>query len=136
MIKILEKNKTLSIIFLISIITEIFYFSSLSFSDKPKVTTINIIPTTYHFIVFFLLAFFILTTIKGNKKIKLKYTIITFIFSIIYAILDEAHQIFISNRFASFNDIITDSLGIFFSILIYTFIDYKTKQENLFSMKP
>jgi len=70
MIKWLEKNKFISIILTCLIVFEIFYISSLSSNLPGGKGAFSFIPIIYHFTIFFLLSFFILITIKGNKKIK------------------------------------------------------------------
>jgi VanZ family protein len=128
MIKWLEKNKFFALIITILIIIEIFYFSSLSFGSKGGGN--SWIPIFYHFTVFFLLGFFIFTTIKGDKKIKIKYLIIVLIISTVYAILDEFHQLFIPFRSFSIDDILTDTTGIFLSTIIYIYINNKNDPKN------
>ncbi len=117
MIKWLENNKIISFIITILIVIEIFYFSSLSFSQGGK-GTFSLIPIIYHFIIFFLLTFFIFISIKGNKKIKIKYILLVFIISLIYALLDEFHQLFVPFRNFSIKDILIDTAGIFSSIIL------------------
>jgi len=117
MIKWLEQNKEISFALVFLITAEIFYMSS-----TPGVigTGGNAwIPRLYHFIVFFLFTFFLLITIKGNKKIKKLYILIAIIFSLCQAFLDEFHQFFVPLRSMSITDILTDSLGIFSAIIIY-----------------
>jgi len=121
MIKWIEKNKSFALIITILIIIEIFYFSSLSFGNGGGGNTW--IPRFYHFTIFFLLGFFIFMTIKGDKKIRTKHLIIVLIISITYAILDELHQLFVPFRSFSINDILTDTTGIFSSIITYFYIN-------------
>ena len=114
-----EKRRTASIFMLMLIAIEIFYFSSLSSSGGAGG---NIwIPRIYHFAVFFLFAFFLFAVIKKDKKIKAKYIVIVVIISIVYAVLDEFHQTFVPGRDASIRDILTDTLGIFLLIAIYSY---------------
>jgi len=115
-------NKKVSIIFLVLIAIEIFYVSSLSFGPGPGMITI--IPFAYHVIVFFLLSFFISTLIQ-DKKTKKSKIILAIIISVIFAILDEVHQIFVPYRGAGVEDVLIDSLGIFSGMLIFLF--YKRK---------
>ena len=44
-----------------------------------------------------------------------------FAFCVIYATLDEVHQIFVAGRAFEFNDILNDSLGALIGILLFTF---------------
>lgn len=128
MIRWLEQNKEVSFFLMFLIIIEIFFFSSIP-GTKIKGEA-NWIPTIYHFTIFFLFAFFILITIKGNKKIKKSYVFITIIFSLCQAFLDEFHQFFVPLRSCSFEDLMIDSLGIFSAIIVY-YLSYK-KRINYF----
>ena len=123
MISLLEKNRALAVLLTVLMAIEIFYFSTLQGSTGTG-QTISL-AKVYHFVAFFLLAFFLLMSIKGKRKIKISYIIITLITSILYAISDEIHQIFVPLRNASMGDVLTDSLGICFAILIGLIISKK-----------
>ncbi len=129
MISFLEKNKWLAILLTILIAIEIFYFSTLTGSAGAG-QTISL-AKVYHFTVFFLFAFFLLISIKGNKKIKISSVIVTFVISILYSISDEIHQIFVPLRNASIGDILTDSLGIFSAIIIGLIINKKRVTQQI-----
>jgi VanZ family protein len=105
---------------------EIFFFSSKS-SVPGAGGVFLLLPIAYHFVVFFLFSFFLLATIKGNKKLKTSYLIIVLIFSVIYAISDEFHQSFVPGRNADIKDVLTDSVGIILSLLISIYIEKKRK---------
>lgn len=119
MIKFIENHKIFAIIITILIAAEIFYFSSISLvpSAGPE-SGINL-SIVYHFIIFFLLAFFLIASIKNKNQFKNKHMIIALLISLIYAISDEVHQLFVPGRFFSIKDILTDLLGILVAILIY-----------------
>lgn len=121
-------KKFLSILLLILITIEIFYFSSLTGAGL-QTSGSNLIPTIYHFTIFFLFAFFLFASIIGNKKIKLKNILIGIIFSLLQAILDESHQIFVPGRCACFEDILVDSLGILFGTLIFVLMNSKLRRK-------
>lgn len=55
-------------------------------------------------------------TILQNYKTAGLYSLVI---SIGYSFLDEFHQYFIPGRYASLNDIIFDTLGIIFGIIVY-----------------
>ena len=125
MIKWFEKNRIASIVIVILIAIEIFFFSSL-----PGVAGVGGNPwiaRAYHFIVFFLFSFFVLIAIKGKKKIKASYIFAVLLISVLYALLDEFHQIFVPGRDANIVDILTDTLGIVSSLTVYSFINRKKK---------
>lgn len=116
----LERHKAISVVLTILIAIEIFYFSTLQFG--PGEAPANPWPSRiYHFVVFFLFSFFLFSTVKGNKKIKVKYFAITIIISLLHSILDEFHQSFVPFRSPSIQDIMTDSMGIFSSSIVQLF---------------
>ncbi len=106
----------------ILIAIEIFYFSSLT--GGKGTGNIPFIAIAYHFTVFFLLAFFLISTLKS------KHTITTLIISIFYAISDEIHQIYVPLRHGGIPDIIIDTFGICCGILIYLHIS-KNKSKYI-----
>jgi len=128
MFNLLEKKRWFAITLTILIAIEIYHISSLSGTStgggNPWIARI------YHLVVFFLFAFFILASIKGIKKLTTKTYISALIISIIYAILDEFHQIFVPGRDGSIRDFMTDTIGIFFAVLIYFYISKKSKQST------
>ena len=126
MINFLEKKRYIAITLTILIAIEIFYFSSLSGGIGGK-GGIPFLATIYHFIIFFLFNFFVLVSIKGNQKLKISHILIAISVSIIYSISDEIHQIFVPFRDSSIRDILTNSVGIFSSILIYFYINQNKK---------
>ena len=124
MIKWFEKNKVVSLIITLLITIEIFYFSSIPGGGSEG----NIwISRTYHFAIFFLFSFFFFVTIKGNKEIKTKHILIVIIISIVHGISDEVHQLFVPLRYFSIKDILTNTLGIFSSMIIYLYANKKSK---------
>lgn len=124
----LERKKIFSLVMTLLIAIEIFYFSSLSFGPSAK--GVISFSSIYHFVVFFLFSFFLFMTIKGSKKIKIKHLLIVLFTSLIYAVLDEFHQSFVLYRDASVRDILTDSAGIFFSLIIYLYINKKQNKKE------
>ena len=122
-IKLLEKSKVISLILTILITIEIFYFSSLE--GIPGAGGSVWFARIYHFSVFFLFSFFLFVLIKGNKKIKPKYILAVLFISIIHAFLDEFHQIFVPGRDANITDILTDTIGVFLAVIIYSWASRK-----------
>ena len=112
-------KKLFSILLVILLSIEIFHFSSLSGVEGIPTKGGNLIPIAYHFIVFFLFSFFVLSAIKGNKKMKSSYILTTWIISIIQAILDEIHQIFVPFRGAGLEDVLINSIGIFSATILF-----------------
>lgn len=123
-----EKKRYASILFVVLITLEIFFFSSIPGSIGG---TGNVwIPRIYHFTVFFLFSFFLFMAIKGDKKIKTKYILIVLIISLIHSALDEFHQKFVPLRNMSIGDFLTDSLGVFLSVILYAYISKKTRKKR------
>lgn len=60
-----------------------------------------------------------ISTFEIKKKTQI---IITFIWGVIYASTDEIHQLFIRDRNGSVSDVILDSFGVIFGIIIVMFV--------------
>lgn len=112
----------------------IVYLSSLSaipyiitnFEIKDKI--LHFIGFTGYGVLLFLPIFFLnqnfnepldINSIYSNLK---KSYIYTFIIAFIFAISDEIHQSYVPGRDADIWDLVADTMGIFFSLLIYHFI--------------
>ncbi|MDP3992045.1 MAG: VanZ family protein [Candidatus Pacearchaeota archaeon] len=120
MIKWLEKKRIFAVVLAVLIAAEIFFFSSISGFGLPEQGGLKV-SIIYHFSFFFLLNFFLLISFNGNKGIKFRYLVAALILSVIYAVLDEIHQLFVPFRYAAFGDIMIDNIGIFLSTLIYLY---------------
>lgn len=119
-INALEKNRKFSLILTIIIAVEIFLFSEIPQKViSGAVTSTSTQSILYHFVIFFLLTFFLFITLKQEKPINWKIVFVTLMISIIYAILDEVHQIFTPGRFAGIGDVLVDSIGSIFAIISY-----------------
>lgn len=119
MIKWLEEKRTFAIILTVLMAIEIFYFSSITGIKGPS-TRIDF-SIIYHFVAFFLLNFFLLISVIGQKEIKVKHIVIVLLISITYSILDEVHQLFVPGRVPDLFDILTDGAGIFSSMILYLY---------------
>ena len=119
MIKLLEEKRIFAIILTLLMAIEIFYFSSIIGVKGPEGgLNLSII---YHFVAFFLLSFFLMISIVGQKEIKVKYIMTVLLISITYSLLDEFHQFFVPGRFPDVFDIFTDGTGIFSSMILYLY---------------
>ena len=119
MIGYLEKNRKFAIIFAILMATEIFIISSIPGS---KFITGGIdVSLIYHLMIFFLLNFFFILSIIGKRNVKVRYILLSIIFSVFYAVLDEIHQFFVPLRLPSVADVLIDTTGIFLSTIIYLY---------------
>jgi len=95
----------------------IFIISSLQFGAGGGGT--RLLPILYHIFAFFFLGLFLLIAlIKGEKRYLL--FLIGIVLAVGYGITDEIHQFFVPGRYCSFLDILTDSIGIFCSGIIYS----------------
>ncbi len=127
MIKWLERKRMFAIIFTILIAIEIFYFSSIPGGKQGIIARGINVAIIYHIIVFFLFNFFLLISIKGKQEIKVKHILIAITISLIYAIFDEIHQMFVPFRHSSIQDVLTNSIGIFSSTLLYLYSRMNTQ---------
>jgi len=116
-----ERHNKLSWIITILIAIIIFYVSSLIFPSSTG-KGFNWKPIAYHFYAFLIFSAFIIIAITKGKNKKL--IPLTIILAIIYAISDEVHQLFVPGRAFAFADILTDSAGILFAVLIYVLLRY------------
>ena len=91
----------------------IFYLSSISNFKVPDRWINSISSSIAHFIEFFILCMLLFRAIKKSTQWEIKKIIVvSWIFSVIYAFLDEFHQSFVPGRFPSLMDIFVDTLGI------------------------
>ncbi len=106
--KNLSKEKAFYIAMTLLIAVIIFLFSNIS-TTIGKETGLNL-ATLYHLSIFFAFTFFLTLGIK-SKNLNKKTIAIVFLISLIYAISDEFHQLFVIGRFASIKDIAIDMIG-------------------------
>lgn len=123
MIRWLERHTYISYIITISIAIFIFYFSSLT-SEQAGPAGNGLRPIIYHISIFFLLSlFFLISLVKGKNK---KLIIPGILILLVYALLDEIHQSFVSGRSSSFSDIGLDAIGLSLALLVYfVSLEYK-----------
>ena len=114
-----ENNKKISWIILIIILITITYCSSIPGSSLQFN---SIWPSViYHFSVFAGFGF-ALKMLISKKERKRKDFFIVVCISLLVAILDEFHQIFVPFRSPDIKDILTDMGGVIFSMIIYSAI--------------
>ena len=74
----------------------------------------------------------LINDIKKNKTIKV--SIISLIFSFLYAVSDEIHQVFVPGRDGNVKDVVLDTCGAFFGILVvnilFTYFVTKKSEKN------
>lgn len=92
----------------------IFLFSNIPINIESKHQ--SILSMMYHFGIFFMFTFFLSLALKSNKFDK-KIIVIIILLSLIYAISDEIHQLFIMGRIADTKDVLVDMAGSLFALL-------------------
>ena len=75
-----------------------------------------------HFILYTVGGFLIINFIKTILKDKNRQVVLTILIGFVYAITDEVHQYFISERAAEITDVIIDTTGIMVGIGIFIII--------------
>lgn len=83
-----------------------------------------------HFTIYTLLGIFIMGFMNTFIISQKKKILFSFLFGIIYAITDEFHQLFSSGRTAKILDVVIDTLGVGFGILIISVIIYLIKRKK------
>ena len=80
-----------------------------------------------HFSEYLILGILIISFISEFKALEIKYLILAIFISMLYAISDEIHQLFVSGRSARVFDVVIDTLGATTGIFIYNFIKNKIR---------
>lgn len=94
--------------------------------ESNQIELINfIIRKCAHFTEYFILTLLMYSLLKEYIIEEKKRYIISIIFCIIYATIDEFHQLFVLGRTASIRDCIIDSLGGTLYLLINKFSSFK-----------
>ena len=83
-----------------------------------------------HFTIYTLLGIFIMGFMNTFIISQKKKILFSFLFGIIYATTDEFHQLFSSGRTAKILDVVIDTLGVGFGILIISVIIYLIKRKK------
>jgi VanZ family protein len=97
----------------------IFVVSSIPAQGYPS--GLGIKTKIYHFSVFFALCFFLCLSIVQQDKQKKYLVYIAIILSMLYALIDESHQLFVPGRSGSVTDILIDSIGSLSGAITYSF---------------
>lgn len=104
----------------------IYYASTIRAPSQTETSNFSII---YHFAIFFMFAFFLLLSIK-KEKLDLNAVFITLLISGAYSFLDEIHQLFVPNRFASLKDVLIDVIGIICGIILIKIIESFNEKKS------
>ncbi len=98
-----------------------FIFGNIGMSEEVfLVRYIPIIRKLAHFTEFAILGILIKTTL-ADYRIKNSVAISVFA-GFLYACSDEIHQLFVVNRYCSFNDVMIDTFGVFTGVILCHFI--------------
>ena len=97
--------------------------------EKKRPTAKFLVRKIAHFTEFFILALLLLNVIKDYKVIDYKWLLFTMIMCILYAMSDEFHQSFVDGRQARVLDIIIDSSGSLFGLIMYKVFKFIGKKR-------
>ena len=102
-------------VILIFYMSLIFYFSSqekIAFLDKKPFSYIKIFKDKIlHIIEYFVLVFLTQNAFKTNKFLNKNLFLYSILFSTLYGISDEFHQLFVFGRYFSIFDMLADFIG-------------------------
>lgn len=102
----------------------IFLFSNQSGVESTKLASNLFVRKLGHFSEYAILGFFAFAYFSnifqtGREKIQLETSFfISFLFCFSYAVSDEFHQTFVIGRDGNFIDVLIDSVGVLFGIMI------------------
>lgn len=84
-----------------------------------------------HFFAYFVLGILVFYALQQSlRKVNWNQAVTAFFISVLYAISDEFHQLFIPGRSCEMRDILIDSFGAFFGIsLYYLYLYLSTKKK-------
>ena len=72
-----------------------------------------------HFSLYFLMGVFSFLAISSYKKIKLFLRFLfSYMFSVLYAVSDEIHQLFVPGRSCELRDVFIDSCGVVLALIV------------------
>jgi len=111
-----EKNRAISLLVTLTILSLIFYISSIQFTTTSSST--GYLSYIYHFTAFSYLSLFLLITLTKGKPSRL-LIFLGILIAFAYSISDEIHQYFIPGRASAIKDIITNSIGIIITSIAY-----------------
>ncbi len=82
-----------------------------------------------HLVIYFVLGMLVINAFKRNGLLGYKSIILAVLISVLYAVSDEVHQIFVPGRGAQVSDVIIDSIGVILGSLLYIGIIGLKKQK-------
>lgn len=88
-----------------------------------------ILRKTAHFMEYFILYLLVFNALKKNFSLK-KGLIISLIITFLYACSDEVHQLFVLGREGRFTDVLIDTLGGTFALILITIYNSFKEKDN------
>jgi hypothetical protein len=117
MLNVYRKHYWLAWVLLPLVIGYIYYISSIPADPIPRIS-FAYKAVAYHFGIFFVLAFLsIIAFSRGGKERE--FVVVAILFSMLYAVTDEVHQLLVFARSADPLDFVTDAVGIFVAMGVY-----------------
>jgi VanZ family protein len=107
--------------------------SNITHSDNIEYYIDNIIVIvrkTAHFLEYLVLGVLLINVLKDYRELTFGVCLFAILFCLGYAITDEVHQLFVSERSGRILDVLIDTLGSLSGILIYWLIKHKTLNEK------
>jgi VanZ family protein len=86
---------------------------------------------TAHFVEYFILAVLLLEALLVSHVPFKKAIILSLFAAVIYAILDEWHQIFVIGRSGRVRDIVIDAIGAAAGLIFYYYYHFRKKSVSL-----
>lgn len=84
----------------------------------------HILRKNAHFFSCLVLGLLMMNALRVSKRDMIKSIVFALLFCILYAILDELHQLFVPGRGAQVKDVIIDTSGAIVGILLYGTCNY------------
>jgi len=107
--------------------------SDITHSDNIEYYIDNIIVfvrKTAHFLEYLVLGVLLVNVLKDHRELTFGVCLFATLFCLGYAITDEVHQLFVSERSCRILDILIDTLGSFTGISLYYLIKHKKLNEK------
>ena len=104
-------KKSLIYWFIVYVICFIIFFYSGKSTVPSQVYILSTWDVILHLIEYSILSFFVYLAFKNTSSFSNNKAIYTIIFIVLFAVLDEIHQIKTPGRFFSVHDILTDSFA-------------------------
>lgn len=84
-----------------------------------------------HFFAYMLLSILIMNALRSSGGRGMKRAFLAFVISVLYAISDEVHQLYVPGRSGQISDVLLDSIGALTGISLYIIISQrKTRRKR------